>query len=51
MAAQVKDGGRYPANQRLPQAEFVKLVEACQNPRPASKGFKDLMAGAGNKKT
>jgi hypothetical protein len=51
MAAQLKDGGRYPANQRLPQAEFIRLAESCQNPKPASKRFKDLMANAGKKKS
>jgi hypothetical protein len=38
MAAQLKDGGRYPAVQKLKKDEFVRFVEACQeSPKPSER--------------
>ena len=36
MAAQLKDGGRYPSVQKLEKAEFARFVTTCQNaPKPS----------------
>jgi hypothetical protein len=43
MAAQLKDGGRYPSIQRLRQADFQRLAAACQNPKAPSQGLRDLV--------
>lgn len=42
MAAQLKDGGRYPAVQKLKKDEFVRFVEACQEPAKPSASLKML---------
>lgn len=46
MAAQLKDGGRYPSIQKLRQADFERLAAACQNPKAPSQGFRDIVKKA-----
>lgn len=43
MAAQLKDGGRYPSVQKLRAADFQRMALACQNPKEPSQGFRDLV--------
>lgn len=43
MAAQLKDGGRYPSIQKLRQADFQRLAAACQNPKAPSQSLRDIV--------
>lgn len=46
MAAQLKDGGRYPAVQKLKKDEFVRFVETCQEAPKPSAALKALVRNA-----
>jgi len=50
MAAQLKDGGRYPATHKLDPQAYQRFVQACENPPAPSEELKALMFRAGQRK-
>ena len=48
MAAQLKDGGRYPATVKLNKEDFARFVAACDKPSEPSAGLKRLFERVGN---
>ena len=51
MAAQLKDGGRYPAVQKLKKDEFVRFVQTCQEAPKPSDTLKALIRNAQRRTT
>jgi hypothetical protein len=50
MAAQLKDGGRYPAVQKLDKAQFSRFAAACEAAPKPSASLKGMLEKVGGRK-